>query len=146
MPGPLKSRQAGAVDVKQCTGEIEPAVPRKRSGENYLASFLKPRMMRSGKALLGVVMEAYVSGSRARKVDYLVSEFGIHMPNGPGLAHLPRARRPSRGLPHLTPTYRFPRAHWPELRSTNNIERVNKEIARRSDVVGIFPTIIRRYP
>jgi putative transposase len=35
--------------------------------------------------------------------------------------------------------YRFPQAHWSKLRSTNNIERVNKEIARRSDVVGIFP-------
>jgi putative transposase len=36
--------------------------------------------------------------------------------------------------------YRFPAAHWPKLRSTNNLERVNKEIARRSDVVGIFPS------
>jgi putative transposase len=35
--------------------------------------------------------------------------------------------------------YRFPPSHWPKLRSTNNLERVNKEIARRSDVVGIFP-------
>jgi transposase-like protein len=35
--------------------------------------------------------------------------------------------------------YRFPSAHWPKLRSTNNLERVNKEIARRSHVVGIFP-------
>ncbi len=35
--------------------------------------------------------------------------------------------------------YRFPSTHWPKLRSTNNLERVNKEIARRSDVVGIFP-------
>jgi transposase-like protein len=35
--------------------------------------------------------------------------------------------------------YRFPRAHWPKLRSTNPLERVNKEIGRRSDVVGIFP-------
>jgi transposase-like protein len=35
--------------------------------------------------------------------------------------------------------YRFPAAHWAKLRSTNPLERLNKEIGRRSDVVGIFP-------
>jgi putative transposase len=39
----------------------------------------------------------------------------------------------------LTAFYTFPREHWTKLRSTNPLERVNKEIARRSDVVGIFP-------
>jgi putative transposase len=35
--------------------------------------------------------------------------------------------------------YSFPREHWTKLRSTNPLERVNKEIGRRSDVVGIYP-------
>ena len=35
--------------------------------------------------------------------------------------------------------YAFPHEHWTKIRSTNPLERVNKEIGRRSDVVGIFP-------
>lgn len=32
-----------------------------------------------------------------------------------------------------------PREHWAQIASTNPLERVNREVKRRSDVIGIFP-------
>ena len=39
----------------------------------------------------------------------------------------------------LTAFASFPVAHWTKIWSTNPLERVNKEVKRRTNVVGIFP-------
>ena len=33
----------------------------------------------------------------------------------------------------------FPFAHWKKIWSTNPLERLNKEVKRRTDVIGVFP-------
>lgn len=33
----------------------------------------------------------------------------------------------------------FPKGHWKKIRTTNGLERINKELKRRSRVVGAFP-------
>jgi putative transposase len=53
---------------------------------------------------------------------------------------LPRVSQLLRDAEDDIPAYMaFPASHWRQLHSTNTLERVNREIGRRTDVVGIFP-------
>lgn len=41
--------------------------------------------------------------------------------------------------PNLLAFADFPVAHWEKIWSANPLERLNKEVKRRTDVVGVFP-------
>jgi hypothetical protein len=49
-----------------------------------------------------------------------------------------RCRLVSSGVAHVA-CADFPPAHWKKIWSTNPLERVNKEIKHRTDVVGVVP-------
>lgn len=53
--------------------------------------------------------------------------------------HRKSANTIERFLPGIMNYKSFPKAHWKRIRTTNMVERVHKEIKRRTKVVGAFP-------
>ena len=56
-----------------------------------------------------------------------------------GRSHPKVAAMRTDAQPDLLAFAGFPHRHWRQIWSTNPLERVNKEIKRRTDVVGVFP-------
>ena len=44
-------------------------------------------------------------------------------------------------LPEGFTFFNFPTGHWIKIRTSNVLERLNKEVKRRTRVVGIFPNV-----
>jgi transposase-like protein len=81
-------------------------------------------------AIRGIFQATSLAEARARLVE-VVDKLATAAPKVATLLEAAEAE--------LLAFYELPSEHWSKLRSTNPLERVNREIGRRTDVVGIFP-------
>jgi len=76
--------------------------------------------------------EAYRNGYRKRS---LKTRYGTLEPS-----QSPRAASTCKRYIHDLHNYQsFPEKHWRRIKTTNILERVNKELKRRSRAIGTFP-------
>jgi putative transposase len=81
-------------------------------------------------AIRGIFQATSLAEARERLVE-VVDKLATAAPKVAGLLEAAEVE--------LLAFYQLPAEHWSKLRSTNPLERVNREIGRRTDVVGIFP-------
>jgi transposase-like protein len=105
-----------------------------RCRTHYLRNLLT-RVPKSAQPLVATLVRsifaqpdaAQVAAQHERIVDQLAERFPA------AAAHLAEAG------PEILAFTSFPKEHWRQVWSTNPQERLNKEIRRRTDVVGTFP-------
>lgn len=96
------------------------------------ATYLKVR--RGGRIVSAFIATAFAQDSPETASTQWRSVADKIRPKVPKLASLMDSAEED-VLAYMT----FPKQHWAKLHSTNPIERLNGEIKKRTDVVGIFP-------
>ena len=98
---------------------------------------LLTKVPKAGQPFVGDMVRTIFAQPSAPEVAAQLSRVVTQFEEKPALAEA--ALMLEEAGPDITAFASFPAAHWRQIWSNNPQERLNREIRRRSDVVGIFP-------
>lgn len=116
-------------------GKVFPATPWQRCQTHFSANILDKAPKKCQKAIHAMLLEMYQSKTMEdaiRKRDQIASEYRDIAPEAIECLEL--------GFDDAMTVMVFPESWRKLFRTNNHIERINKEIRRRTNVIGIFPT------
>jgi putative transposase len=120
--------------LKAAIGAALPGAAWQRCRTHYTANVLT-KVPKSAAGLVGTLIRSIFDQPDAEHVHaqhaLVVTELQRRLPAA--AEHLAEAKE------EILAFTAFPTEHWRQIRSNNPQERLNREIRRRSDVVGIFP-------
>ena len=103
----------------------------------------KVHFMRNVLSQVGKAQQPIVSAALRQiflQTDWASAEATINSFAEKLKAQMPKVADKLRSESHEALSYlAFPTEHWKQISSTNGLERLNRELKRRADVVGIFP-------
>jgi putative transposase len=120
--------------LQQAAGAVLAGAATQRCRVHFLRNALAQVPKASAEMVAAAIRTIFAQPDAAhvhQQLDVVATMLGRQFPK---LETLLRAAGPD-----LLAFTGFPPAHWKKMWSTDPLERLNKEIKRRTDVVGVFP-------
>jgi len=120
--------------LTQAIGAVLAGACWQRCRVHFLRNVLARVPKASAEMVAAAIRTIFAQPTGAEVVEQLDKVTAMLQPKFPQVATMLADAREE-----LTAFTSFPVAHWRKLWSTNPLERLNKEVKRRTNVVGIFP-------
>jgi putative transposase len=120
--------------LKHAIGAVLAGAGWQRCRVHFLRNVLARVPKASAEMVAAAIRTIFAQPTGAEVVEQLDKVAAMLAPKFPQVATMLADARED-----LTAFTSFPVAHWRKLWSTNPLERLNKEVKRRTNVVGIFP-------